>query len=113
MHGTSSPSKLLNWSSFGGCVSNRGGLGAALHYTLGVTDTYQFPCSSLSGSEPAPPPSSNTPEKSIEARKPFTRNELKCTMSSSGLPLRTFAAYATGEPSQSPIRTSNTPRPCP
>src|SRR5579863_2418729 len=107
MHGTSSPSKLLNLSNVGEYVLNRGGLGAAWRYALGMTDRY---CPSVSGSEPAPSPSLNTLEKSIEARKPFIRDELKCATSSFGLPLRTFAAYATGEPSQSHIRTSNTPR---
>src|SRR5712691_12789184 len=107
MHGTSSPSKLLNLSNFGGCTWNRGKLGVAWRYALGATDKYKFLCSSCSG---CALPTSNTLEKSIKARKPFMRNELNCTTSSFGLLFRTFVAYATGEPSQSRMRTSNTTR---
>src|SRR6266702_988853 len=109
MQGTSSPSKLLNLSSFGGYALNCGGLGAAWRYALGVTETNGCPRSSRSAAASV----SNAWEKSREARKPFMRNELKCTTSSLGRAFRTFAAYPTGEPSQPRAqRTSSTTLAC-
>ena len=105
MQGTSRLSKLLNLSNFGGYTLNCGGLGAACRYALGATETNKWPWSSRSTADSV----SNAWEKSTDARKPFMRNELKCTTSSFGRPFRTFVKYPTGKPSQPCAqRTSST-----